>query len=306
MHGLRVRSELPLVAPVLAARPFDVEVRWGAPEQIFDEAPDGRVIAARRHTPTSGYALVETPGGYVARFYGICDFRMNRDRTHLVVHADPRASAQLAGVLLAGNIAAVLLGLAGHASLHASAVVLDGMAIAFVGDTGMGKSTLAALFCAEGATLLADDVLRVETVGESCRCFHGTTELRLRPAAEEIAARFPPSRRSTTADGRIALRPGGDPAEETSWLTAIVFPRPSRACRALRMTRLDARAAHFRLAAFPRVNGWLSSEPKRRQFEAVARIAERVRAFEAEIPWGPPFPRDLAIAMRDGLARQFA
>jgi hypothetical protein len=45
--------------------------------------------------------------------------------------------------------------------LHGSAVVIDGKAYAFVGDSGTGKSTLAAAFVQAGYPLLSDDVIAV-------------------------------------------------------------------------------------------------------------------------------------------------
>ncbi len=65
-------------------------------------------------------------------------------------------------VLLAGNLLAIVLGLRGAAVLHASAVELNGAAIAFVGPTGAGKSTAAALLCAAGGAIVGDDAARVE------------------------------------------------------------------------------------------------------------------------------------------------
>ena len=49
--------------------------------------------------------------------------------------------------------------LQGVVCLHASAVVVDGRAIAVCGASGAGKSTLAAALVAEGAGFLTDDVL---------------------------------------------------------------------------------------------------------------------------------------------------
>jgi hypothetical protein len=47
--------------------------------------------------------------------------------------------------------------------LHASAVVIDGEAIAFLGAKGQGKSTTAAAVYARGHALLADDIVALDT-----------------------------------------------------------------------------------------------------------------------------------------------
>ena len=46
--------------------------------------------------------------------------------------------------------------------LHASAVAIDGAAVALAGPSGSGKTSLAVALCREGAEFLADDVLAIE------------------------------------------------------------------------------------------------------------------------------------------------
>ena len=50
--------------------------------------------------------------------------------------------------------------------IHATVVVVDGMGIALLGNTGYGKSTLAAAFLASGHRLLTDDLLVVSRRAE--------------------------------------------------------------------------------------------------------------------------------------------
>ncbi|MFI5003835.1 MAG: hypothetical protein ACHQE6_02355 [Solirubrobacterales bacterium] len=57
---------------------------------------------------------------------------------------------------------------------HASAVVMDGSAIAFVGPSGAGKTSVALELCRLGAGFLADDVLALERVGEELLGHPGT------------------------------------------------------------------------------------------------------------------------------------
>lgn len=60
---------------------------------------------------------------------------------------------------LLGPVLGVVLRLRGVTCLHASAVALDGHAVAFVGAEGAGKSTTAAAFAQEGHGVLSDDVV---------------------------------------------------------------------------------------------------------------------------------------------------
>ena len=62
---------------------------------------------------------------------------------------------------LLGPIMGVVLRLRGVTCLHSSAVAIDGRAVAFVGVSGAGKSTIAAAFARLGFAVLSDDVLAI-------------------------------------------------------------------------------------------------------------------------------------------------
>lgn len=64
-----------------------------------------------------------------------------------------------------GPALALLLRQRGLFTLHASSVAVDGGAIAFVGNTGWGKSTLAKAFHAQGYSLVTDDLLVIDLSG---------------------------------------------------------------------------------------------------------------------------------------------
>lgn len=63
--------------------------------------------------------------------------------------------------------------------LHATAVVVDGEAVAFVGESGEGKSTLAAAFISAGYPLVTDDLLVVTTAGGSLVVHPGPPRIKL-------------------------------------------------------------------------------------------------------------------------------
>jgi hypothetical protein len=62
---------------------------------------------------------------------------------------------------LLGPVFGALLRLRGVVCLHASAVALDGRAVALVGPPGTGKSTTAAILAERGCAVLADDVVGI-------------------------------------------------------------------------------------------------------------------------------------------------
>ncbi len=69
--------------------------------------------------------------------------------------------------------------------LHASVVAMNGAAIAFVGDKGAGKSTIAGTLHRRGHTLIADDILAVDISEGNVNALPGFPHLKLWPDSIE-------------------------------------------------------------------------------------------------------------------------
>lgn len=293
--GLRLRSELDLDLPTVPGSRWDVDVRWGPHLDECGGAPLGHVIAAYESADTTWYWATATGSGFRLRFRNCGEFIISADLSEVVVRRDPSGHPALLPILLAGTVSALLLTLRGETVLHASAVAIDGMAVAFVGQSGRGKSTVAALMCLDGAELVADDVLTV-TVDPIARCRGGSSELRLRAAAAEIARWRPGTPTRTTADQRVALSLPAAPRKSLP-LGAVVIPRPSRTASEIAISRLAPSAALFTLLAFPRVHGWRRTDVLQRDFSVLGRLANLVPVYDVTIPWGPPFSQSVAGAL---------
>jgi len=296
-YGLQIRSELPLHLSTLDDHggPVDVEVRFGPALLANPGQPPGHRLAHLELGPQVHYTFVRREdGGYLLRYYGLGDFELSADLRTLSVRMVVGQDPGLASVVVAGAVLSFVLLMRGEPVLHASAVVLGGTALAFVGCSGMGKSTMATLMCAQGASLLTDDVLRLDVSGHGARCHLGARELRLRKAASELAGSFKdaPAQR-VTSDQRHTLRPPR-PREDMAPLGAIVVPRPCRDTTETVLTRLGALEAMLTLSQFPRIVGWEDSRVHAAQFDHLATVAERVPVFIADVPWGPPFRTDIA------------
>ena len=74
----------------------------------------------------------------------------------------PQSGDALVSLPLLGPVMAVLLHRRGLLTLHGSAVVIDGRASVFLGDTGAGKSTTAAALVRAGYGLVTDDIVAVD------------------------------------------------------------------------------------------------------------------------------------------------
>lgn len=75
--------------------------------------------------------------------------------------------------------------------LHASVVGIDGMAIAFMGYSTSGKSTIAAGLADAGADILADDVAVLHFENDKFLVQPGYSKVRLRPKAAEFLTENP-------------------------------------------------------------------------------------------------------------------
>ena len=66
---------------------------------------------------------------------------------------------------LASHIAATCICLQGQIAIHANVIAINNLAVAFVGDSGKGKSTLTAYCAISGVGFVTDDVLVVDKQG---------------------------------------------------------------------------------------------------------------------------------------------
>lgn len=146
-YGLNIKSELEL--PELDSgngQLPDATIRFGPVEKFEPNVP------SRNHWAQ--------PDEIRFSYADVGRFSV-RDGREIIIDLDPEAFANLLRVCLLGPVLAALLHQRGLLVLHGSAVSIDGIAIAFLGDKGWGKSTLAACMQASGHGFLADDVLAV-------------------------------------------------------------------------------------------------------------------------------------------------
>ena len=187
--------------------------------------PPGELVASYELRDSTWYTATATSTGYRLQFTNCGEFVISADLARVVVRKDPSGSRpNLLPILLAGTVSSFLLALGGATVLHASAVAIDGAALAFVGQSGRGKTTVAALMCVDGAALVADDLVTVD-IGPPVTCTGGAVELRLRAAAASIADARPDATTRVTADERSALSLTAAPLGPLP-LAAIVVPAP--------------------------------------------------------------------------------
>jgi hypothetical protein len=119
-------------------------------------------------------------GGYLLRFPHLSDFVVSSAGDRIDCHPFPRLPAATLRHLLLDQVLPLSLTLGGRVVLHASAVHVPGFgSVAFAGESGRGKSTLAAALASRGAQLVTDDTLVLEREGTGLVAIPGYPGVRL-------------------------------------------------------------------------------------------------------------------------------
>jgi hypothetical protein len=102
-----------------------------------------------------------TPSQYFLRIPGIARYLVNRG-AEVVIEPDANALLLDVRAYLLGSLFAVLCQQRGLLPLHASAVSHRGKVVAFAGNSGQGKSSLAAHLAQRGFTVVSDDICLID------------------------------------------------------------------------------------------------------------------------------------------------
>ena len=305
IHGYRVGAPIELEGVV--DRDLDAPVDILVTEVEHLDPPDEEHRAVMSYDfPDGQYvrASMDPDGATTVDFSSTSRFRISADQDLIEMCVVDPAHRGTAIILLQGWVMAMTVMLRGGVVLHASAVEHGGRAIAFLAHSGMGKSTVTAMAMRDGASLISDDVLRVEAGTDGTVTTHpGLTAIRLRQAAASLASSIPGATISETPDGRVLARLARDDGGPVG-LDAVFVPLPSRGSERLEVKWLDPAIAAVELNEYPRVYDWLVSGPQRAQFDVTARMATSIPVGLLSIPWGPPWPDDLLGGVLDLLDRK--
>ncbi len=167
-YGLHVRSEI-LMPELKGARDenADVIVRYGNVNPPKDRTGDRNSQSFNRE---SGAIRL-----WMDRVGGL-EVRHGRE---IIISPVDGAEEKGFRFLISGIGMGLILHQRNVSSLHASATVIDGGAVAFVGGKGMGKSTTAATFHQENHPVVTDDLLPYQARGERIEVLPAFPNLKL-------------------------------------------------------------------------------------------------------------------------------
>jgi hypothetical protein len=208
-----VEQESPTRLRLTSARELDENWPAAKAKRTFEMRGVGsRRLITIDYEPTSGYRVWIPHGGTVL---------ISPDGFDILCAA-PRARAGQWRLLI-GQALPIASSLRGFEVFHASAVTVDGQAVAFVAPSGVGKTSLALQMVLAGARLLADDVVALEA-GEGEVLAHpgaGTANVPLDQAAAMSMEEL--SQIGAVVDESHKLHLAWEPDERPAPLSRIYF-----------------------------------------------------------------------------------
>lgn len=266
-YGLGIASDvdLPALAPGDAADAVDLRVVRGPAE---DPGPD------RWSQLTDGKALLRYD-----RVVRIAVTGGDLIVVDLVGDPDP---GTLNGVVCGASLAIAMTQRGLH-SLHAGAVEIDGVAVAFAGNSGEGKSTLTAALRARGHRVVTDDVVVVDDRAEVPVVLPGFPQVKLWPDAAGAvgldAASLP---RIEDGHDKRAHRFGDGLVDQSLRLARIYVLDRGQAVRSIPLTGGDAVIA---LLGVSYAGLGRSGFAETTDFERTAGLARAIDVRRLERPW---------------------
>jgi hypothetical protein len=278
-----------------AGVPLTDRVEWFHEWKILDDgaADDG----AEQEAPW--LQLGRCRDDYVLRFPAYGEFIITKDANSIRCRPLPDTAEMTVRHLLLDQVLPLVLSRWERLVLHASAILTPSGAIAFVGNSGKGKSTLATSFALEGFPLLSDDYLVLRAGQEGWTAMPTYPGVRLWPStAQALLPRSLPTMdvapynvKRRVADAKVLPQTGPAPlrkvyllAEEASG-TSIERVPPGRSL--------------ISLVEFAYNLDITDSAFLRQQFEAVNEVTQEVPVYAIH------FPREYSTlpAVREAILR---
>ncbi len=184
LFGLTISTDFPFTVGLRpASRETDLAIELSRAPVLPD--PDEGLIYESPYQGPAGESLASLyrmQDHEVLRFPAVADFRIGA--REIAAHL-PAVSRELAEIQLLGPVLSYWFERQGIPTLHASAVVVNNRAVAFLSNQGGGKTGLAAAMMQAGFPLLTDDVLPVEERGGSFLARPGYPQMRMWPDEAE-------------------------------------------------------------------------------------------------------------------------
>ncbi len=293
LYGLNVESDLAL--PGLRSRipprnhsSLKLFLRDAFTHWPIETSTDKSTLIHDPAQNESGYA-VRIEYFHAARCYRFLygdgvSFALGYDGENIWGVWPPEMSLEDLMVYLLGPVFAFVLRLRGFTPLHASAVVIRGNAVAFVGPGGAGKSTIAGALARVGYPVLGDDVAVLEEISEEYYLRPAYPHVRLWPdsgsilfGAKDTLPKLVPSSEWWDKCFLDLDQPGFRFQMERAPLRRIfLLEGYSPEVQVARIDEITPVEAFTRLTGNTCVNYGLTTKMRAREFQELGRLVQRV------------------------------
>ncbi len=279
VYGIEIASDAPLALPEYQHADLGALECLSAPAAYFREATSDGRSASRSH----GWyeqAFLEDGSTYV-RWDSVGEFLVAPDGRRITSRRFTTSSPESFQVYMLGQAISFALVKQRLEPLHATAVVANGRAVAFLGSSAFGKSTLAACFLEAGCRLLTDDLLVLQQRADRIVAYPGPARIKLFPG---MARRF-----LDVAEGPVRMNAGTEklilPLDGRASFAAPAkidavysLSAPSEAGRqaSVSIETLSPRAGFLELLKGTFNRALTSPQRLERQFRAMVNLAERL------------------------------
>jgi hypothetical protein len=193
-------------------------------------------------------------GSLILGWREIAEFLISADGSKIVCRPSPSTLREEFLLCLLGPVISYSLIRRGIEPFHASAVVINGGAVAFLGDCGYGKSTLTAGFLQKGYSILSDSLLPLLAHEQRIIAHRGPKRIKLFP--QSIRATFGQSTMGTLITPRsskraipLAANMIADAAVPLKAVYILRPPRPNYPINKITITTLRYRRAFLDVIA---------------------------------------------------------
>jgi hypothetical protein len=175
VHGLIIKSEIRLddLIPAQPGKDIVISLKKLDKNYLETELKDAVVF-----DPPS--CLVRVTKNAICYEWNDLGTALIRNGNEVFIDPLPGVASEEFSIFITGSILAILLNQRGILVLHAGAVVINGKAIAFLGDKGAGKSTLSACLQSRGHEFITDDLVPITFDGGLVQISPGFPRIKLR------------------------------------------------------------------------------------------------------------------------------
>lgn len=167
-YGLNIQSEieLPELFPHNNTTEIDIYIKYGSVPDQIENPIDTKLCWQTKHQEL------------LLNVNNVCKYWIHSANT-IVLEPYPEIDEKSVRLFLLGSSLGAILLQKQYLPLHANCLSYRGNAFAFAGDSGIGKSTLAAALEQHGFNILTDDVCSIKLINSKPFVYPGTTNIKL-------------------------------------------------------------------------------------------------------------------------------